>query len=282
MLAALVSFALGGFLAVSATPAADLVGSIPSTLSLLPGCAKSCGWNAATSCRNTTVQSDLCCFNAPGGQFLLTQFWDFSPAVGPSDAWTIHGLWPDHCDGSYDANCAPERELYNITAVLQKSGHQDLLKFMNKYWLNNNGTNEEFWEHEYNKHGTCISTLEPQCFKKTAREPFPELTTYVSKTIELYQELPTFKWLKAKGIVPSTTTTYNLTQIQSALSAKTGFIPTVGCNKQGYLSEMWYHYVVQGSVGTGKFIHSAPDGPKSSCPETGIKYVPKGTVIPPA
>jgi hypothetical protein len=56
-----------------------------------------------------------------------------------------------------------------------------------QYWLNNNGTNEEFWEHEYNKHGICISTLEPQCFKKTAREPFPELTTYVTKTIELYQ-----------------------------------------------------------------------------------------------
>ncbi|KAG9091901.1 ribonuclease T2-like, partial [Ceratobasidium sp. 370] len=260
MLPALVSLVLGSFLAVSATPASDLVSSIPP-LSLFPGCAKSCGGNAAVSCRNTTVQRDLCCFNAPGGQFLLTQFWDFSPAVGPSDAWTIHGLWPDHCDGTYDANCAPERELYNITAVLQKSGHQNLLNFMNKYWLNNNGTNEEFWEHEYNKHGTCISTLEPQCFKKTAREPFPELTTYVSKTIELYQasELPTFKWLKSKGIVPSTTATYNLTQIQNALASKTGFIPTVGCTKQGYLSEMWYHYVVQGSVSTGKFIHSAPD-----------------------
>ncbi|CCO37329.1 hypothetical protein BN14_11484 [Rhizoctonia solani AG-1 IB] len=97
----------------------------------------------------------------------------------------------------------------------------------------------------------------------------------MTKTVELFKDLPTYKWLKAKGIVPSTTTTYTLAQIQQAVAAKTGFIPTVGCNKQGYLSEMWYHYVVQGSVGTGKFIHSAPDGPKSSCPATGIKYVPK-------
>ncbi|KAF8681259.1 SNF2 family N-terminal domain [Rhizoctonia solani] len=280
MLSALISIVLGSSLAVSAFPSddLDLVSGVPKLTTL----GAKCGKSASISCRNTTVQEDLCCFNAPGGQFLLTQFWDFSPAVGPKDSWTIHGLWPDHCDGSYDANCAPERELFNITTVLEQSGQQKLLKYINQYWLNNNGTNEEFWEHEYNKHGTCISTLEPQCFKKSSKNQFPELVTYMTKTVELFQDLPTYKWLKAKGIVPSTTTTYTLAQIQQAVAAKTGFIPTVGCNKQGYLSEMWYHYVVQGSVGTGKFIHSAPDGPKSSCPETGIKYVPKGTVIPTA
>jgi len=35
---------------------------------------------------------------------------------------------------------------------------------MNKYWKNNAGTDESFWEHEWNKHGTCISTLEPGCY----------------------------------------------------------------------------------------------------------------------
>ncbi|CAE6404328.1 unnamed protein product [Rhizoctonia solani] len=280
MLGALVSIVLGSCLAVSAFPSddIDLVSGVPKLTTL----GAKCGKSAAISCRNTTIQEDLCCFNAPGGQFLLTQFWDFSPAAGPKDSWTIHGLWPDHCDGTYDANCAPERELFNITTVLEQSGQQKLLKYINQYWLNNNGTNEEFWEHEYNKHGTCISTLEPQCFKKSSKNQFPELVTYMTKTVELFQDLPTYKWLKAKGIVPSTTTTYTLAQIQQAIVAKTGFIPTVGCNKQGYLSEMWYHYVVQGSVGTGKFIHSAPDGAKSSCPETGIKYVPKGTVVPTA
>jgi ribonuclease T2 len=28
------------------------------------------------SCHNTTVVENLCCFNAPGGQLLQTQFWD--------------------------------------------------------------------------------------------------------------------------------------------------------------------------------------------------------------
>jgi len=32
--------------------------------------------NPQLSCQNTTAVSDLCCFNAPGGQLLQTQFWD--------------------------------------------------------------------------------------------------------------------------------------------------------------------------------------------------------------
>ena len=45
------------------------------------------------SCHNSTVVENLCCFNAPGGQILQTQFWDTSPATGPDDSWTLHGLW---------------------------------------------------------------------------------------------------------------------------------------------------------------------------------------------
>jgi ribonuclease T2 len=49
--------------------------------------------NAQLSCHNSTAVADLCCFNAPGGQILQTQFWDTAPATGPNDSWTIHGLW---------------------------------------------------------------------------------------------------------------------------------------------------------------------------------------------
>ena len=49
--------------------------------------------HAQISCHNTSVVADLCCFNAPGGQMLQTQFWDTHPPTGPDDAWTMHGLW---------------------------------------------------------------------------------------------------------------------------------------------------------------------------------------------
>jgi ribonuclease T2 len=45
------------------------------------------------SCHNETVVENLCCFNAPGGQLLQTQFWDTNPPTGPNDSWTLHGLW---------------------------------------------------------------------------------------------------------------------------------------------------------------------------------------------
>lgn len=49
---------------------------------------------------------------------------------------------------------------------------------------------------------------------------------------------------------------------------------TLGC-KSGVFNEIWYHYDVRGSIQTGEFIPSNPDGMKSSCPATGIKYLPK-------
>lgn len=48
--------------------------------------------NSQLSCHNTTAM-DTCCLNYPGGLMLQTQFWDSDPPVGPSDSWTIHGLW---------------------------------------------------------------------------------------------------------------------------------------------------------------------------------------------
>lgn len=41
------------------------------------------------------------------------------------------------------------------------------------------------------------------------------------------------------------------------------------------MDEIWYHYNVRGSVQTGDFVPTSPDGSKSSCADTGIKYLPK-------
>jgi hypothetical protein len=60
---------------------------------VLGGTPKTCSGTLQLSCHNTTAVQDLCCFNAPGGQLLQTQFWDTNPATGPDDSWTIHGLW---------------------------------------------------------------------------------------------------------------------------------------------------------------------------------------------
>lgn len=119
------------------------------------GNSEMCSNSGPYSCQNTSAVSDTCCFNAPGGALLQTQFWDTSPPSGPTNSWTIHGLWPDNCDGTYEANCDSSRAYTNITQILQSFGQTDLLNYMNTYWTSNSGTNEAFWEHEWGKHGTC-------------------------------------------------------------------------------------------------------------------------------
>lgn len=73
-----------------------LASLIPAALiasnTVLGGSLSTCE-NPQLSCRNTTAVADTCCFNAPGGQLLLTQFWDTNPPTGPNNSWTIHGLW---------------------------------------------------------------------------------------------------------------------------------------------------------------------------------------------
>lgn len=247
--------------------------------SVLGGSPPTCT-NPQTSCQNSTAVSDTCCFNAPGGQLLQTQFWDSSPATGPSDSWTVHGLWPDHCDGTYDANCDASRAYTNITQILQAAGKTDLLSYMNTYWKDVNGNDESFWEHEWGKHGTCISTLEPKCY--TDYTPQEEVPDFFQKTVDLFKTLNSYQFLSDAGITPSSTTTYTSADILAALKKPRGVDVAIQCENTNELDEIWYFFDVAGSVQTGTFIPSDPDGSKSSCPATGVKYLPKsGSSSPP-
>jgi ribonuclease T2 len=77
----------------------------------------------------------------PGGRLLLTQFWDSDVELtdGDDDAretdWTLHGLWPDLCDGSYDQYCGMAPRIENATEVLERHGQVELLQLMERYWI---------------------------------------------------------------------------------------------------------------------------------------------------
>lgn len=59
----------------------------------LAGVPPSCPNDSPLSCQTSGAAANTCCLNSPGGQLLLTQFWDADPATGPVDSWTVHGLW---------------------------------------------------------------------------------------------------------------------------------------------------------------------------------------------
>ncbi|KAG8705927.1 ribonuclease T2-like [Ceratobasidium sp. 394] len=256
------SAVLLGFSAIAA--ASPLVGL--DAHSLFP--RTSCSISGQASCQNTTAQSNLCCFEAPGGQLLQTQFWDFNPSTGPSDSWTIHGLWPDHCDGTFDSNCDPSRAYTDITSILTNGGASDILDYMKTYWVDINGNDESFWEHEWGKHGTCMSTLKPACISSSVKGQ--DAIYYFTRVVNLFKTLTTYEFLGAAGIYPSSTATYTLSQLTSAVKAKWGFTPAFDCTS-GSINAVSYYYNLKGSLIDGTLVPI--NAPKAgTCGSTGLKY----------
>ena len=249
---------------------------------------------------------DTCCMNHPSGHFLQTQFWDTSPALGSNTTWTIHGLWPDLCTGGFEQFCDSSRTEHGIRSILSSIGgeNSELLEFMDSNWLAIDGQHEHLWAHEWNKHGTCISTIEPSCYGDDAF-PHGDLYDYFVQTTSLFRTLDTFSILAESDILPSTERTYDLADLEDAIISSAHSFPVTFRCRSGELDEVWYHFSVRGTLrnprpasplnGTPSpaspfldastirehFVPTNPDGAKSNCPAHGIRYLPKHSSKPP-
>ncbi|GAM86445.1 hypothetical protein ANO11243_044590 [Dothideomycetidae sp. 11243] len=234
--------------------------------------AGSCPSSSPISCQNTTAIRNTCCTEVHG-EVVQVQFWDADPATGPADSWTIHGLWPDNCDGGYPQNCDASRAYTNISCILAAGGEkgQTALSFMQTYWKDENGGDESFWEHEWAKHGTCYSTLQPSCYADYT--PFEEVIDFFSQTTTLFQSLPTYKWLADAGITPSSSQKYSTSDVLAALQQPRGVSASISC-QSGKLSQIEYAFNVQGSVDGGKYIPVDVSGSSSNCGSS-LSYPPK-------
>ncbi|PFH52263.1 hypothetical protein AMATHDRAFT_140301 [Amanita thiersii Skay4041] len=232
-----------------------------------------CSTSGTASCTNTTAISNTCCFESPGGLLVLTQFWDTNPSTGPSNSWTIHGLWPDHCDGSFDQNCDPSRDYTNIANLLTSQGASSTLSVMQMFWVDINGNDETFWEHEWSTHGTCYSTLRRSCLPSgspTGAEAVAFFQTVVRLFQAIVQSFNIFGALQAAGITPSSTATHTLSSLQSALQTAFGVTPAFDCSS-GAVNQAYIYFHLKGSVIDGAFVPiNAPRA--GSCPSTNIKY----------
>jgi hypothetical protein len=72
---------------------------------------------------------------------------------------SIHGLWPDPEDTC--TNCTSE-------AFDESKLTSSTLSDMNKYWPTcvSGNTNEDFWSHEWSKHGTCTGMSQEDYFSQ--------------------------------------------------------------------------------------------------------------------
>jgi ribonuclease T2 len=156
---------------------------------------------------------------------------------------------------------------------LTDQGASDTFDYMQTFWVDINGRDEQFWEHEWRTHGTCMSTLEPSCLP-SGSPTGAEAVAFFQTVVKLFKTLPTYTWLSNHGITPSTSKTYSLSDITSALQTESGgFTPELGCTRGALNSISWY-FNLQGSVIDGAFMPvNAPK--KGSCPSSGIRYPPK-------
>ncbi|KAJ8495762.1 hypothetical protein ONZ51_g1549 [Trametes cubensis] len=235
-----------------------------------------CSTSGPASCHNTTQETDLCCFEAPGGVLLQTQLWDTDPSTGPSNSWTIHGLWPDHCDSTFSENCDSTRDYTNITDLLQDQGADDTLSFMQEYWVDINGQNEQFWEHEWSTHGACYSTLKPSCLPSGSPKG-AEAVAFFQAVVTLFKacliHMALCACAYAAGITPSTSKTYSLSTLTDALKNATGVTPALNCAGSSLSSIQWY-FNLKGSLIDGEFV--AIDATSNgSCKSSSIKYPPE-------
>lgn len=229
-----------------------------------------CSTSGTASCHNTSSVSNLCCFESPGGLLLQTQFWDTNPSTGPSNSWTIHGLWPDHCDQTFDESCDSSRAYTGISSLLSSQGASDTLAYMQTFWKDINGQDETFWEHEWSTHGTCMSTLRPSCLPSGSPRG-AEAVAFFQTVVKLFKTLPTYNWLANQGITPSNSATHTLSSLTSALKAASGgFTPALSCSGSTLNAISWY-FNLKGSIIDGTFV-PIPAPAAGSCPSSGIKY----------
>ena len=249
------------------------------TLELKKAELKKCPVDIPFTCTDEKYDGDTCCFENPGGVLLQTQFWDYYPPIGPDDMFTLHGLWSDKCDGSFEQFCDSSMEIDNVRDILKEHKEYELLEKMENVWKNYNGDDESLWKHEFNKHGTCMSTIKEKCYEGEYKKN-QNVVDFFKKSVELFERLPTYKWLSDNGIIPSNEQTYSKQQIEDTLSAHFGQPVYIKCNRYQALQEVWYFYHLRGSVINGEYM-PIPAMVNSQCPNEGIKFIPKRGFKPP-
>ena len=65
-----------------------------------------------------------------------------------TEAWSIHGLWPQYSSNSYPRYC---RDIpFNYDKL------EPIYEELKQFWYSDKETDEDFWKHEWDKHGTCM------------------------------------------------------------------------------------------------------------------------------
>ncbi|XP_053401119.1 ribonuclease Oy-like isoform X6 [Mercenaria mercenaria] len=139
--------------------------------------------------------------------------------------WTIHGLWPSLGASKGPTSC-------NNSWPFDFSKIASLTQELRTYWPNlyNDTSPYSFWEHEWEHHGTCCTSL-----KATSNE-----YKYFKTTLNLNR-----KMLADSGVKPSETAQYSYNDFVNAVKKAIGFEPVIQCTVIEEKNGSVYHLIDQ-------------------------------------
>ncbi|ORX75038.1 ribonuclease T2 [Linderina pennispora] len=177
------------------------------------------------SCSKQTKTTDYCCFEE-NGQYVLSQQW--TKGLGTDDYFTIHGMWPNTCAGTLTprSGCDNSRVYTDVKARIQKL-KPALVTDMTKYWPSKGNPNDVFWNHEWKTHGTCVSTLRPQCYKSYTEDQ--DIVDYFTNAMNLHKKYDYAAALKKHSIVPDNTNLVKAADFKKAINTEHGVNVVLKC-----------------------------------------------------
>lgn len=96
----------------------------------------------------------------------------------PDNKYSIHGWWPEYREGKWPQWCDPSRySEFNNSAI------SHLMQDLNRYWYacpEWKTSSYELWQHEWEKHGTCIKNT--------------DVANFFSHTLDAFQKAMDNNW----------------------------------------------------------------------------------------
>ncbi|KAG0044727.1 ribonuclease T2-like [Gryganskiella cystojenkinii] len=164
----------------------------------------------------------------------------------------------------FDVEDRLERYLNKIDKT---DGFMDQMK---KYWPSNKKDNNCFWSHEWIKHGTCVSTLDPSCQSNPVEDQ--DVYDYFSKVLELRSQYDLYRALAAKKIFPSQSRRFKTAAIRAAIKEQFDVEPGLYC-KNGNLEDIRLYFEIK-NRDQYELVQPTTDNWMGNCPTT-VSFPPK-------
>lgn len=172
----------------------------------------------------------------------------------PASKFTIHGFWPNYCKDrsgkEWPQFCSREKLDLEIL--------DDLVPTMESEWPSlSNAADSSFWEHEWDKHGTCALAFTPFGLN-SQRE-------YFETVLKLHEDNNLYDNFEANGIRPGGS--YSVSDIQSTLVKTLGGDAFLHCQGNNVLVEVYICY--------NEHLERTPCSKQGTCNHaTDVQYMP--------